>query len=69
MLRENTEKYKTFTIPGEKDFSRIYKNGEEITKTISHISQFFDSARFDSSSLSKFISNLSEGLYRIKYKS
>ena len=31
-LRENTEKYITFTVPIEKEFMRINKNGQEITK-------------------------------------
>ena len=46
----NTEKilkkYMTFTVPIEKEVTRIDKNGEEITKNISHILQFIDSARF-----------------------
>ena len=31
-LVENIEKYKTFTVPIEKEVTRIDKNGEEITK-------------------------------------
>ena len=31
-LGENTEKYLTFTVPIEKEATRIDKNGEEITK-------------------------------------
>ena len=31
-LGENTEKYRTFTDPIEKEVNRIDKNGEEITK-------------------------------------
>ena len=48
---------------------RIDKNGEEITKNISYISQFIDSARFMASSLSNLANNLSEGLPRIQCKS
>ena len=33
-LGENTEKYITFTVPIEKEVTRIDKNGEEITKNI-----------------------------------
>ena len=51
-LGENTEKYITFTVPIEKKVTRIDQNGEEITKNISHILQFIDSARFIASSLS-----------------
>ena len=36
-LRENTEKYITFTVPIEKEVKRIDKNVEEITKNISYI--------------------------------
>ena len=35
-LGENTEKYKTFSVPITKQVKRIDKNGEEITKTISY---------------------------------
>ena len=45
-LGENTEKYITFTVPIEKEVTRIDRNGEEITKTISYRLQFIDSARF-----------------------
>ena len=34
-LGENTEKYKTFSVPIEKEVTRIAKNGNEIKKTIS----------------------------------
>ena len=53
-LVENTEKYITFTVPVEKEVTRINKNGEEVTKNISYISQFIDSARFMASSSSIF---------------
>ena len=45
-LGENTEKYITFTISMEKEVTRIDENGGEITKNISYILQFIDSARF-----------------------
>ena len=67
-LGENTEKYIIFTVPIEKEVTRIDKNGEEITKNICYILQFFDSARFIVSSLSNLVNNLSEGLHRIKCK-
>ena len=52
----------------KKEVTRIDKNGEEITKNISYILQFIDSARFIASSLSNFVNNLYEGLHRIKCK-
>ena len=40
--------------------------GEKITKNISYILQFIDSARFIASPLSNLVNNLSEGVHRIK---
>ena len=42
------------------------KNGEEITKNISYILQFIDTARFMVSSLSNLVNNLSERIHEIK---
>ena len=50
----------------EKEIARFDKNGEQITKNISYVLQFIDSARFMASSSSNLIINLSEGLHRIK---
>ena len=47
-LEENIEKYITFKVPIEKEFTRIDKNGKEVTKNISYILQVIDSARFNS---------------------
>ena len=66
-LVENTEKYVTFTVAIEKIVKRIDKNGEEITKNISYISQFIDSKIFMLSSLTNLVNNRSEGIHRIKY--
>ena len=65
-LGENTEKHITSTVPIKKEVARIDKNGKEITKKISYILQFVDSARFLPISLSNLVNNLSEGLHRIK---
>ena len=67
-LGENTEKYITFTIAIEKEVTRIDKNEEEITKNISYILQFIDSARFMASSLSNLVNNLSEEIHKVKCK-
>ena len=67
-LGENTEKYITLTVPIEKEVTRIDKNREQITKNISYILQFINSARFMASSLSNLVNNLSEGIHRIKCK-
>ena len=65
---ENTKKYIPFTVPTKKNVTRIDKNGEEITKTISYPLQFIDRGRFMASSLSNLVHNLSEGLHRINCK-
>ena len=67
-LGENTKKYITIKVPIEKEFTRIDKNGEEITKNISYILQFIVSPRFMANSLSNLVNNLSEGINRIKCK-
>ena len=58
-LGENTEKYKTFSVPIKK---KIDNKDLEITYKI----KFIDSYRFLSSSLLKLIDNLSEGIHKNK---
>ena len=55
-------------MPIEKTVTKIDRNGDEITKNISYILQFIDSARFMASSLSTIVNNLSEGIRKIKCK-
>ena len=43
---ENTEKYKSFSVPVIKEVKSISKNGKEITKTISYKLQIIGSTRF-----------------------
>ena len=62
-LGENTEKYITFTVPIEKEVTRIDKSGEEITRNISYILQFIGTAPFMVSSFSNPVNNLSEGIH------
>ena len=56
----------TCAVPIKKEVTRIDKDGEETTKDISFILQFIDRARFMTNSLSNLVSNLSEGIHRIK---
>ena len=63
---ENTEKWITFPVPIEKEFTRIGKNGEESTKTISY--RFADSERLMASSLSNLVNNLAEVIHKSKCK-
>ena len=51
-LWENTEKYKPFSVPLEKDVTKFDKGGNESVVTISYKMKFIDSARFMSTSLS-----------------
>ena len=58
-LGENTEKFITFSVPIKK---KIDNKDLEITYNI----KFIDSYRFMSSSLSKLVDNLSEGIHNNK---
>ena len=58
----------TFTVLIEKEVTKIDNNGEQITKTISYILQFIDSARFMANSLPNHVNNLFEVVHRIKCK-
>ena len=62
-LGENTEKYITFSIPIKKEITKRDKNGNDKIVKISYKIKFFDSYRFMSTSLSKLVDNLSEGLH------
>ena len=64
-LEKNTEKYLTFTVPIEKEVTRINKNGEKTTKNISYILKFIDSARFMASLSSTLANNLPKGIDKI----
>ena len=58
-LGENTEKYMTFSVP-------IKKKIENKDLEITYKTKFIDSYRFMSSSLSKLVDNLSEGIHNNK---
>ena len=45
-LGENTEKYKTFSVPIGKEIQKIDKDGNENITTVSYKIKFIDSARF-----------------------
>ena len=67
-LGKNTEKHITFSVPKEKEVTRIDKNGENITKCISYRSQFTDHARFMATLISILPNNLSERIHTFKSK-
>ena len=66
-LGEITEKYKRFSVAPEKEFKTIFKNGEEVTKTLSYKLALMDSARFIACS-SNLVNNRAEGTHKIKCK-
>ena len=67
-LGENTEKYKTFSIPIEKEVTKIDKDGNGSVVTISYKIKFIDSARFMATSWSNLVDNLTEGIHKMKCK-
>ena len=67
-LAKNTEKYKTFFVPIEKEITKIDRNGNESIITISYKIKFIDSARFMAASLSDLVDSLTEEIHKIKCK-
>ena len=67
-LEKNTEKYKTFSVPIEQEFTKIDKYGNESIVTISYKIKFIDRARFMATSLSNLVVNLTEGIHKIRCK-
>ena len=67
-LEENTAKCITFPVPIENEVTKIDKNGEKNTKTLSYKLQLTDSASFMASSLLTLVNNLAEGIHKIKCK-
>ena len=62
---KNTEKYKIFSAPIEKEGIKIGKDGNVSVVTIYYKTKFIDSARFMASSLSNLSDNLTEGIHKI----
>ena len=67
-LGENTEKYKTLSVPIEQEVTNIDKDGNESFATISYKIKFIDSARFMATSLSNLVDNLTKGIHKITCK-
>ena len=65
-LGENTEKYITFLVPIKKEIAKKDKDGNDKITKISYKITFIDSYRFNSSSLSNLVDNLSEGVYNCR---
>ena len=65
-VEESTEKYKTFSVPIEKEVTNIDKDGNGSVVTISYKIKFIDSVRFMASSLSNLFDNVTEGIHEVK---
>ena len=66
-LGENAKKYKGFSIPIEKEVTKINKGGNESVVTISYKIKFID-GKFMANSLLILVDNLAEGIHKIKCK-
>ena len=62
-LGENTEKYRTFSVPIKKEITKKDKNADDKIMKISYKIKFIDSFRFMASLLSDLVDNLSDGFY------
>ena len=67
-LGENTKTYKTFSVPIEKEVTKIDKDANESVVSISYNMKFIGSTRFMASSLSNLVNNLTEGIHKVKCK-
>ena len=59
-LRENTEKYKTFSVLLKKYIAKIDKDGNENVTAISYKIKLCDNSRFTVTSLSNLVNDLTE---------
>ena len=67
-LGENTEKYKTISVPIEKEITKIDKDGNESVVTISYKIKFIDGAILTANSMSNLADNLVEEICKTKCK-
>ena len=67
-LGEDRANCKTFSVPIEKEVTKIDKNGNESVVTISYETNFIDGASFMKTPLSNLSNNLTEGIHKIKCK-
>ena len=65
-LRENTEKYITFSISINKEIAKKDKDGNDKIVNITYRLKFIDSYRFMSVPLSSLVDNLSDGSHECK---
>ena len=63
-----TTKSRNLFCSNKKVITKIDKKGNETVETVSYKMKFIDSIRFMERSLSNLVDNLTEGIYKIKYK-
>ena len=68
MSWESTKKYKTFSVPIEKEVIKTDKNDNDSVVTISSKIKFINDARFRVTSLPNLVDNFTEGIHKIKCK-
>ena len=66
-LGENTQKYKSFSVPIKKETTKKDNYGNDKVTKISYKIKFLDSYRFMSTSISNLVNNLSEGVHNDKW--
>ena len=66
MPSEKYKKVRNFSVPIEKEVTKIDKDGKESVINISYKIKFIDSARFIVTSLSNLVDNLAKGNHKIK---
>ena len=67
-LRENTEKYKTFSVPIEKEIKKVDNDGNKNIVAISYKIKITDIDRFMESSLSHLVDNPVKRIHKFKCK-
>ena len=65
---ENTERFKHFSVPLEKEIREVDKDGNDSVATISQKIKFIDSTKFKSNSLSNVVDNLAERIDKVECK-
>ena len=65
---ENTESFKHFPVPLEKEIRKVDKDGNDSVATISYKIKFIDSTKFMVNSLSNVVVNLAERVHKIECK-
>ena len=61
-------KVQNFSIPIEKEVTKVDEDGNESVVTTSYKIKFIDSARFMATSLSNLVDNFAKGIHKIKCK-